>query len=120
MHRSMFIAVAIMLQTLGIANAEGPEQVLIDDFSRGQLFALEIKAEGLAGKAGQFALPLPFTFPRDIRGDSVFGIDVSHHNQDDCTCTIQWSLLPKNKVDFVYAKASQGLSYYDRTFSNSW
>jgi lysozyme len=103
---------------------------LSDDWSRGQLF--ELMGEYIEGKTPpsdftKFAFKSNFHFPHDAlwrnpvldqdpRTNQIFGVDVSHHNTDKCKCKIGWSLLSDQKVAFTYLKATQGTTYYDKTF----
>jgi lysozyme len=54
---------------------------------------------------------------------SIFGIDVSHHNEDnkDCFphCKINWASLQEQGVYFAYTKASQGTKR-DPRFGEYW
>ena len=67
------------------------------------------------------ALPNSFFFPDDARFDTerqiardkvVFGIDVSHHNGNK----LNLAMLLAQKVDFVYAKATQGVKFKSEVF----
>lgn len=99
-----------------VANAEG------DGLSRGQRFRIveqEMLKELGPGAALSSALAKAFTFPY-ARQDAVFGIDISHHNTDNCDCRIDWDLAARQKVAFVYAKATEGSEYRDPTFDGHW
>lgn len=61
------------------------------------------------------ALPPRFPFPHE-REDAIFGIDVSHHNGDK----INWELFARQKVAFVYLKASEGTKFRDPKFRGHW
>ncbi len=85
--------------------------------SRQQLF------EKIKKASGHFkAIPQNFSFPEDAQFDTilnterVFGIDVSHHNGG----TLPLAKLREQKVDFVYAKATQGVKFKDPKFSYYW
>ena len=52
--------------------------------------------------------------------ESIFGIDLSHHNEDGCNCKINWSDVEAQKVTFAYLKATQGATGQDTRFSNNW
>jgi lysozyme len=100
---------------------------LTDDASRADLFSLMIEyAQGASSPAEKqlYAYPLAFKFPHDAlwkhpvlqqspRLDQVFGIDLSHHNVDNCKCIVDWPLLRKQEVRYAYLKASQGVRYVD-------
>ena len=45
----------------------------------------------------------------------VQGIDVSHHQGE-----INWSSIPKDKVKFVYIKATEGGDWRDPMFTQNW
>jgi lysozyme len=125
-----WIALPILVVQVGVVIPSGAqEEVLTTDPSRGQLF--EIMAER-AGLLEAYALKRAFAFPHDVdiddstgkkRTNSLFGIDVSHHNEEnkDCYphCKINWSALKQQGVYFAYAKASQGQGR-DPRFSEHW
>ena len=46
-----------------------------------------------------------------ITPKEAVGIDVSHHQGD-----IDWNKVPKEKILFVYVKATEGRTYTDKTF----
>ncbi len=73
----------------------------------------------LRGQSGSFM------FPRDAiydvsqakpRTNSIFGIDISHHTNPD----IPFRALQESKVAFLYAKATQGITFKDSLFSMFW
>src|SRR5262245_40759831 len=112
-HTRIAFLVAILTMT-GFSRPEGAQAyALMADLSRGQLFSLDVIHRALLEQGANFALPLPFTFPADARDQSQFGIDVSHHNFDNCSCAIDWVRLTAQKVRFVFIKASQGDYSYD-------
>ncbi|MCS3689394.1 lysozyme [Bradyrhizobium elkanii] len=115
-----WITGAILLAAVMLpARTHADQQIaLVGDLSRSELFALWKQTEAPGGPAE--ALPAPFRFPDDARDGSVFGIDVSHHNTDNCGCKIDWQQLKARKVAFVYAKASQGAQYFDPRFGDYW
>jgi len=45
----------------------------------------------------------------------VQGLDISHHQGD-----IDWLDVPKDKIQFVYIKATEGGDYKDRKFTENW
>jgi len=70
-------------------------------------------------------MPKKFSFPADAQRDTIrnvarnnvlFGIDVSHHDHDE----LPLGTLREQKVDFVYAKATQGVKFKDPTFAYYW
>jgi lysozyme len=99
---------------------------LDNDYSRQQLFSRVIAAEAPEpSDAVKFPIPPDFYFPNDAvfdsianveRKDVVFGIDVSHHTDKK----LDLSLLKMQKVDFVYAKATQGTGFKDSRFAYYW
>ena len=110
------------------SKAEDPNESswtdLKDEPSRQQLFE-NIKRASLGGRR---ALPVKFLFPNDVLSDSIrnvardkvlFGVDVSHHDYDDHGKLPITKLLDQ-KVDFVYAKATQGINYKDPKFPEYW
>ena len=121
---------SIMVAYVGIiANSVAQDEILTNDPSRAQLFEIMIERAGLLQP---FALKRAFEFPHDVdiddstgnkRTNSLFGIDVSHHNEEnkDCYphCKIDWVALRRQGVYFVYAKASQGRGR-DPRFSEHW
>ncbi|NEJ17648.1 glycoside hydrolase [Rhizobium leguminosarum] len=105
---------------------------LQDDVSRAELFSYVVKAktEDAAiplGTEGPVSAPLKgnFIFPHDAniddatgfrRVDSIFGIDISHYTDS----TLDLSSLRRQRVEFVYAKATQGTKYGDKKFPEYW
>jgi lysozyme len=103
------------------------------DFSRADLFQLmldRLQEKAPLPKKNLFR-PKGFSFPRDAlwddpdseanpRKDSIFGIDVSHHNEGDCGCKIDWSAIQSQKIAFAYVKASQGVKSFDKRFDEHW
>jgi lysozyme len=49
-----------------------------------------------------------------ISKNGILGIDVSHHNGE-----LNWAMIKKSGVDFVFIKASQGSSFKDRLFKKN-
>jgi lysozyme len=91
--------------------------------SRGQLFnILEQRALRELGPEAALSSSLqkPFAFPTHARDDAIFGIDISHHNTDNCDCRIDWNLVASQKVAFIYIKATEGVSYKDKAFDDHW
>lgn len=100
--------------------ASGQALAQSEDLSRSQLFNLEIKAPRVIEDGTNLALPLPFSFPGGARADSLFGVDVSHHNFDSCRCQVDWSRAAGQKVVFAYIKATQGDGFVDSGFRDNW
>src|SRR6266478_5644563 len=61
------------------------------------------------------AFPYEFRFPDDVRTDKVFGIDVSHYQEN-----VEWEKVAKQGIRFAYIKATQGEEYYDPAFERNW
>ena len=105
----------------GVSVSDGP--------SRSEIFELRLRAElGSLGALSAAAAP-PFVLPTHARDGSILGIDVSHHNDENCKCKpgqdcseckIDWNRIRDQKVSFVYVKASQGTKYRDPTFDFHW
>jgi lysozyme len=107
------------------AEAAGPP-------ARRQLFQNVIKASDDEDRAHgrtlapkDFAIPKDFFFPDDAtfdvtakknRDNTIFGIDVSHYDGKNLNLTA----LRQQKVDFVYAKATQGITFQDDAFERYW
>lgn len=71
------------------------------------------------------AIPPQFKFPDDARDDriekrprenSIFGIDISHYTDP----RLNLGALKEKRVDFVYIKATQGVSSKDKLFKQFW
>jgi lysozyme len=122
--RTRCIALIAFLLSAGI-KAENPKLLesswtdLTVEPSRQQLF------ESIASGPVEKAIPKSFFFPTDARIDTqsnrprdnvVFGIDLSHHDRDDLNLAKLW----EQKVEFVYAKATQGVKFKDGKFSHYW
>jgi lysozyme len=92
--------------------------------SRGDLFRNMAQPARAADRLQAFVFPYSFQFPgnaeRDVNGtprtNSWFGIDISHHN--GMKFPIQ--NLHRQKVAFMYAKATQGTDHADATFGERW
>ena len=133
--RRALIVLACGLLFSGVArtdenNSEVSDNTSVSDGpSRGEIFELRLRAElGPMGALSAAAAP-PFFLPSDVNGDSILGIDVSHHNDENCKCKpgqdcsdckIDWNRIRDQKVSFVYVKASQGTKYRDPTFDFHW
>jgi lysozyme len=93
--------------------------------SRGALFKqyAALAAKRPLGRQS-FAFPKNFQFPNDairnrdgtLRENSLFGIDISHHQG----LNIPVELLRRQEVAFVYVKATQGTDFADKTFGHYW
>lgn len=64
--------------------------------------------------AGYFTGLLRLNYPSE-REYPVQGIDISHHQGN-----IDWSSIPKEKVQFVYMKATEGGDWRDKAYTNNW
>lgn len=106
-------------QTLGLTD-------LSDDLSRQELFK-QLLPQNAAEKGAYetFAVKNAFKFSADVgydralnqpRKDSLFGIDISHHNGK----SFPIEHLRPNKSLFLYMKASQGARFVDPQFANNW
>jgi lysozyme len=118
----VFFAGAVLADEKDASAGDGP--------SRAELFEARMRAEigsniSMLSAAAQRA----FSIPADILGDAIYGIDVSHYNDENCACApgqkcdqckINWSKLTSQKIAFVYAKATQGTYFLDPTFSYHW
>ena len=98
--RRGFIA-AVIGSLLAACSTSGPDAPTVD--------ALEVGAPAIvAGPAEPVAAPeRVFVFP----GEAAPGIDVSHYQG-----TIDWTRVAASGVRFVFAKATEGRSYLDRTY----
>lgn len=56
---------------------------------------------------------VPNNFFKKSESDTIFGIDISYHQK-----SIKWSSI--NGVDFVFIKATEGVSIQDLKFSENW
>jgi len=120
-------AYCVALCTGGRADDANP--VVVDGPSRGQLFDARMRADmGPAYNPVTSPAAPTFYLPSDLK-DVVLGIDVSHHNDENCTCKagetcseckIDWSKISSQNVNFVYVKESQGSRYRDPTFEHHW
>jgi lysozyme len=121
------LACGMFFAAISAARANDSES--FDGPSRQQLFETRLAAElGPEGALAAAAAP-PFFLPSDVKGNSIFGVDVSHHNDENCRCKpgeackeckIDWSRAHTQKLSFVYLKASQGTRYRDPTFEYHW
>jgi lysozyme len=95
---------------------------LTDEPSRGELFERNLKPDDTRALTKTFAFPLDAEFeaPGKPRKNSIFGIDISHHNESRCKCKIDWTTMRAQNVAFVYLKASQGARFFDPTFKRNW
>jgi len=51
----------------------------------------------------------------DAQQFDIKGIDVSHYQKK-----IDWSVVEEQSIDFVFIKATEGVSYQDSTFRSNW
>ena len=127
MKRAIISGLALLacaaLLSKSVARADNEEQ-LLEDSSRASRFRLVIRETlrelGLDISILGAEIVKRFTFPSDVEEESIFGIDLSHHNEDGCNCKINWSDVEAQKVTFAYLKATQGATGQDTRFSNNW
>ncbi len=104
------------------AKTASNETGLVDaDASRGERFTI-MQREAMKNASPDelaAALPKAFAFPT-LRDDAIFGVDVSHHNTDNCDCDIDWKRVAEQKVSFVYVKSSEGTRSSDSKFASHW
>lgn len=127
------IRYGVMLLTCGVllagpVRADENDASVIDGPSRGELFEARMKAE-YGPNILSAAAARPFDIPGDVLGDAVYGIAVSHHNDENCRCKagqkcdlckINWNRISSQKVGFVYVKSTQGTRFRDPTFDYHW
>jgi lysozyme len=130
--RFRFLAAAFVFANI-VGSASAQEGTpLTGDPSQAQLFARMVRrmdAESRQTGGQPVALSHNFAFPEDaiwdtsirpkeLRKNSIFGIDVSHYDEDDCApkCKIDWEKVQGQNVIFVYMKASQGQGYDGRFY----
>ena len=71
-------------------------------------------AAGVFVVSGYYGGWLRFNYP--ARSDyPVWGLDVSNHQG-----VIDWRSVPKDKVSFVYIKATEGGDWRDKSFARNW
>src|SRR5947208_5191187 len=104
--RIVAVAILSVMSLLPLsAEAETPEP-LSSDFSRRELFAYFVR-----GTFSTRTLNRDFHFPSDValykqldaagpKAGGVFGIDVSHHNADNCRCDFDWNILASMGIGF--------------------
>lgn len=56
---------------------------------------------------------VPHNFFKKSNSDTIFGIDISYHQK-----SIKWSSI--NGIDFIFVKATEGVSIQDIKFSQNW
>jgi lysozyme len=98
---------------------------LTDDLDRQQLFKEILLADpGRKKEYEGFALKKVFYFPKDVeydealkveRKNSIFGVDISHHNGD-----YPIEHLEESGVTFLLMKAGQGRKGLDPMFAKNW
>lgn len=77
-------------------------------------FALILLTLMVVCVTGYFTGLLRFNFP-SAQDYPVQGIDVSHHQGE-----IDWAAIPKDKIKFVYIKASEGGDWRDKAFEQNF
>ncbi len=110
MRSFLLITLGLMLLSLSLCAVKDRRSPLADDLSRDELAKY---AQSLGPPTR--ALPYEFSFPDDVRANTVFGIDVSHYQGN-----IDWNIVARQKILFVYIKATQGDQYFDDYFSRNW
>lgn len=122
------IVLACGVLLTGIVRADEIDAGASDGPSRRELFEARMKAE-YGPSVLSAAIARPFIIPSDVLGDAVYGIDVSHHNDENCVCKagqkcnlckVDWSRVASQKVSFVYIKTTQGTRFKDPTFDYHW
>lgn len=122
------LACGVILCGAGRANEN--DASVSDGPSRAELFEARARADmGSSFNPQSAAVQRPFLIPNDALGDAIYGIDVSHHIDENCVCKagekcnlckINWSRVSAQKITFVYAKATQGTRFKDPTFDFHW
>src|SRR5262249_36813417 len=116
-HVLLAIAIATFALLFDInVSAEPATKPLRNDATRAQL-ARRAMSEDVQGLAPAL-LTQTFKCPADA-GDGIYGIDVSHHNEDG-QGKIDWRKLTDQSIFFVYAKATQGKGFFDGRFARTW
>jgi lysozyme len=110
MRGFLLVTLELILLSMSLCAAEDERSPLADDLSRDELAKY---AQSLGPHLR--ALPYEFSFPDDVRKNTAFGIDVSHYQGD-----IDWNIVARQKIVFVYIKATQGDQYFDPYFSKNW
>jgi lysozyme len=110
MRRLLLILIDLILLSTSLCAAGQERTPLADDLSRDELAKY---AQSLGPPVR--ALPYEFNFPDDVRKNTAFGIDVSHYQG-----VIDWKIVARQKIFFVYIKATQGDQYFDDYFSKNW
>lgn len=98
----MVIACSVLLA--GVARAEENDASVSDGPSRAELFEARMRAD-LGANLGSLSASVtrPFVLPTDVLGDAIYGIDVSHYNDENCVCKagqkcnqckINWGQIP--------------------------
>jgi lysozyme len=100
------------------------EEKLLGDTSREARFKIvmreSIRELGLDISILSTEILKRFSFPSDADDESIYGIDLSHHNEDGCRCEINWTDIENQKVTFAYLKATQGATGRDARFADNW
>jgi len=127
MKRALTLVLSLLVCVIFIAKipaADLDEEKLLKDTSRGDRFKL-VKREaykelGLDLNTLGAEIVKRFSFPGDVDDDSIYGIDLSHHNEDGCKCKVDWSKVEAQRVSFAYLKATQGSTGQDARFGANW
>ncbi len=126
--RCGLLALACSALLSGPVRADENDASMLDGPSRAELFGARMKAE-YGPSVVSNAIARPFVIPGDILGDAVYGVDVSHHNDGNCTCKagqkcggckINWARAARQKIGFAYIKTTQGTHFKDPTFDYHW
>jgi lysozyme len=106
------------------ARTQQNEEQLLKNTSRSALFQIvvreELREQGMDVSILGADILRRFLFPGDADANAIYGIDISHHNEDGCNCKINWSDVESQKVVFAYLKATQGATGQDARFADNW
>jgi lysozyme len=124
--------ITVLAGAASLANAQEVDDSawseLTDEPSRRDLFVQKIHPldHEKPSTVVSFVLPGKFSFPKDARydveldkprKDVLFGIDVSHYDAAD---QMGFDRLVDDEINYVYVKATQGLSFKDSKFKTFW
>ncbi len=127
MKRALTLGLSLLACTVFVSKifaADVDEEKLLKDSSRADRYKL-VKREAfkeLGLDIGGLGADIVkrFSFPGDADEDSIYGIDLSHHNEDGCKCKVDWAQVEAQKVRFAYLKATQGSTGQDTRFAANW
>lgn len=127
MKRALILGLLLVASTVFVSKisaADVNEEKLLKDSSRADRYKL-VKRDALKELGldlGQLGAEIVkrFSFPDDADEDSIYGIDLSHHNEDGCKCKVNWAVVEAQKVRFAYLKATQGSTGQDTRFAANW